>query len=463
MGELLISLINTLQICSIFRFFGILFVNECFGLKKGRADNSLAGAYFTGVGTYNFVDTRDDTFLTSYDLTSLENSLGNAKRNHNTTLLDETAKLESNLNAIYRVCGKNRANYLPYGTFGIPENYLKDKVDKALSDSDEILADLVALSSKNYTDKFGTKDKMNTTGKPKSHNYLYPKYVNDYEVAKKYINFTFGLEKISTNSVVINVKMALPYLVRTELHRVQYVPTYNIEKQVVEHLRDQSISNFGVQKDINGYSSNQGFFIIKNMNNCLLVNETLLCDPALTTAVKYNYQTCISSLFGSNCNSEYSSDCPKVHGTCVYEQPMTRYKEFTYLESNKFFALFTREANYIYKCEGGMDEKGVLVFSYYGDHMHTGTVEVDENCSLITAYTTVWNRNGGYEIQDIENADMIWADLPKIIGIPERTFIISAAVAILIVILLLIMWICICVKRCKYKKVQQQNTEEALE
>uniref|UniRef100_T1GFC7 Uncharacterized protein n=1 Tax=Megaselia scalaris TaxID=36166 RepID=T1GFC7_MEGSC len=102
-----------------FGFFGILLINQCNCLKKDQKYNNLAGVYFNNVGTYNFVDNKDETFLTSFTLTGLENTLSNAK-----TYKYESLTLEENLNNIYKVCNRNRKNYLPYESTMIPENQI---------------------------------------------------------------------------------------------------------------------------------------------------------------------------------------------------------------------------------------------------------------------------------------------------------------------------------------------------
>ncbi|KAL5283648.1 hypothetical protein ACFFRR_006109 [Megaselia abdita] len=434
----------------MFRVLGILFVDQCVSLRTDQESNSFAGAYFTSIGTYNLIDTRDDTFLTTYTLTGLENALSNAKKDYKMRYMNETEELESNLNAIYRVCKKNRANYLPYGTSSIPESQLKNKVDKALSDSNAILSDLTSLSLKNYTDEFGIKAKMNKTDKYNGYNYLYPTYVKDFEVAKKYINFTFEVQKLSNSAAVVNVKMAVPILVKTELHRINYVPKENSKTNTYEFLIDQSIENIAVNKEYS-YSNDANYFLIKDIDKCEIMNETLLCDPSLTIKSTTN-QTCTALLFNSNCfwNSNYY--CVQALEKCLYEESQSRYKEFTHLGDNKFFVLMTREANYVYKCDDGREEKGLLVFVSFGLHQYTGTVEIEENCTLITAHTTVSNKNGVYDIQEVDNEDMIWADVPKIIGVPIWIFAISVAVVSLIVVMLLTTWICICCRRCKAKK-----------
>ncbi|KAL5283646.1 hypothetical protein ACFFRR_006107 [Megaselia abdita] len=444
----------------IFGVLGILFVNQCVSLRTDQKSNSLAGAYFTSVGTYNLVDTRDDTFLTSYTLTGLENALTNAKKDHKMRYMDETEELESNLNAIYRVCKKNRANYLPYGTSSIPESQLRNKVDKALSDSNVILSDLTSLSSKNYTDKFGIKAKMNKTDKYNGYNYLYPTYVQDFEVAKKYINFTFEVQKLSHSAVVVNVRMAVPVLVKAELHRINYVPRGNSKTKTYEFLRDQSIGSVAVNKEYSGYRSynNYGdFYLIKDIDRCEIMNETFLCDPSLT-AKSSESGTCTALLFKSDCDWDNNYYCEQVRKQCLYEESSSRYKEFTYLGDNKFFVLMDREANYIYNCENRNQEEGLMVFKSYGDHRYTGTIEIEENCTLTTAYATISNQNGVYDIKEVDNEDMIWADVPKIIGVPIWIFAISVAVVALIVFMLLTTWICICCRRCKAKKAAQYAT-----
>ncbi|KAL5283647.1 hypothetical protein ACFFRR_006108 [Megaselia abdita] len=369
--------------------------------------------------------------------------------------MNETEELESNLNEIYRVCKKNRANYLPYGTSSIPESQLKNKIDKALSDSIVILSDLTALSSKNYTDNYGIKAKMNKTGRYNGYNYLYPTYVQDFEQAKKYYTFTFEVQKLSNSIAVVNVRIAVPILVNIELHRINYVPKENTKTKNYEFLRDQSIGNLAVNK--NSRNNYGDFYLIKDIDRCEIMNETLLCDPTLTTKSSKS-DTCTALLFISDCDWDVNFYCDWARRKCLYEESSSRYKEFTYLGDNKFFVLMDREANYIYKCEDRNQEEGLMVFKSYGDHRYTGTVEIKENCTLITAHTTVSNKNGVYDIKEVDNEDIIWADVPKIIGVPIWIFAISVAVVALIVLMLLTTWIWICCRRYKAKKSAQYAT-----
>lgn len=414
----------------------------------------MAGAYFSNVGWYNFVDIRETTFLTSYTLTGLENALSNAKEDPTLRLLNETESLEYNLNEIYKICLKNRANYLPYGSLSISESQLKSKLDEALSDSVDILADLVSLSSHNFTDKFGVKEKMTAT-KYRQYNYLYPTYVKDYEVAKKYINFAFALERISKNGAVVTVKMAVPILVEAQLHRINYVQRQIPNSEAFESIKDQSVDSIAVSNEFYNYRINsdyEGFYLIKNIDNCELFNESFLCDAASITKVQNKEDSCTTLLFKSNCDFDKGYSCDNIDEKCIYEESTFSYKEFTYLGDNRFYALLTREANYKYECEDGRKEEGKLIFETFGDHRYTGNIEIEENCNLITAHTSIFNKNGVYDIKEIDNEDLIWADVPKIIGIPISIFALSVAVALLIVLILLFTWMFICVKRCKTKK-----------
>lgn len=56
----------------------ILLIKPCLCLRMSYDERSLSGAYFTNVGKYNYIDTKDGPFVTSYTLTELENVLVNA-------------------------------------------------------------------------------------------------------------------------------------------------------------------------------------------------------------------------------------------------------------------------------------------------------------------------------------------------------------------------------------------------
>lgn len=119
-------------------------------------------------------------------MSSLENVISNANT-YGLTSQREVLVLEENLNTIYKICYKNRRNYLPFGTTQIQESELKNELEKALNDSALILSDLNSLASKNFSDKFDINSKMNRTQGLGSKKYLYPKYISDFEVAKKYV------------------------------------------------------------------------------------------------------------------------------------------------------------------------------------------------------------------------------------------------------------------------------------
>uniref|UniRef100_T1GSJ5 Uncharacterized protein n=1 Tax=Megaselia scalaris TaxID=36166 RepID=T1GSJ5_MEGSC len=198
------------------------------------------------------------------------------------------------------------------------------------------------------------------------------------------------------NAAVINVKVLVPVLVKGQLNRLFYVPKNILESQEVEYLKDQSMKNLVVSTDrgSRSYNSEYGFFLLKNMDSCQLFNETFLCDPSAMIKVEKSSDTCITSLYFSDCKYFTNNDCRKVYEKCSFEKT-TNFKEFTHISENIFFAIFKRnsklnfkegEVNYIYKCEDGRQELGTLIFDKWVTNKFTGTVEVEENCSLITAH-----------------------------------------------------------------------------
>ncbi|KAL5284415.1 hypothetical protein ACFFRR_006609 [Megaselia abdita] len=416
----------------------IFYVNQCVCLKKVKfkeCNGGLGGAYFSEVGTFNFIDTKDSTFLTSYTLNSLENSIGNAE-----IYSQETTKLKSNLNEIYKICGKNRAHFLPYEISPIPRNQLKENLVKALDDSNEILSDLLALSSRNFSDKFGIKEKMKETHESKS-NYFYPTHEKNLEMAMKYIDLIFNLNKISENSVVVTVEIGIPVLVKSELFRIFYVPRLNPKTGNFEFLKDQSI------RHLVRISSNFHFFLIKNIESCEFFNGTMICDPRQTKRVTDRDSTCVTKQNNYGC---YESD--RFEEICEFEKLKSRHEEFTYLGDSKFYALLTRKANYIYHCNDGRVQEGELVFTNREIRRYAGIVEVEDNCTLRTAYTTLINKNGAFDVKIIDDKDLIWADVPKIIYMPIWMFASSVTIISLIAVVILIYRIFIFISRFKARQ-----------
>ncbi|KAL5284675.1 hypothetical protein ACFFRR_006781 [Megaselia abdita] len=433
-------------------FLGILFAKQSFCLKKGNVpySSSFAGQYFSEAGTYNFLFPRDAAFVASYTLTSLENALGNAGK-HEAKFLPERKKLERNLNEIYKICKKNRAQFLPYKTSPVPESQLKSDIDKALKDSDVILSELVAFTFKNYTDTFGIKEKMNKTYPYNNGNdYLYPKHVQDVEIAKKYLNFKFALNKISDNAAVIVVEMEVPVLDKFNLYRIFYIPRDNSKTSKIEFIKDQSLSNFAYIERM----WPRELILIKNIDSCELTNDTFFCDPMKTTNVQDKESSCTTLIFFSECYQEQNNACRLLEKKCTFEESSS-HKEFTYVGDNKFYVFLTREANYIYECDDGRREEGKFMFESLKDHHYFGTVDIEENCVLRTAHISLFNKNGFSETQIIDDEELIWADVPKIIGVPKWVFYVSVAAISLIIVMILITWICICVRRCKNEKVRE--------
>lgn len=421
--------------CFIFRILGILFVNQCVCLKKERPANSLAGAHFTKIGTYDLVDTGYDTLVTTYNLTDLENSLSNAKSYHRIKFDNETFRLQYNLDEIYKVCQKIRTDFLPYETFEIPENQLKSKLQQALGDSFVILSELISLSSKTFDERLRIKEKMSEAANPI---YLYPNYVSNFEIAKEYISFTFRLEKIANNAVVISVIMAIPFVQRAELYHIDYVPRENPRTKTFELLKDQNLTKLVYAKR----EDSGTFYFINEIHKCEIINGIFLCDSSLLTRIQDNHQTCTTLLFKSNCTFETYDNCSRARETCLYEDLESDYKKFTHLGNNKFFVLLTKEENYTYKCDGFKDhEKGVLVFSESGDHLYTGTVEIDKNCTLETPSTLIYNKNGVFEISDVYIEE---EDLDSDDGVLNWVF---ASIVIVLVIVIASICIFICVKK----------------
>lgn len=279
---------------------------------------------------------------------------------------------------------------MPYKTKWIPESDIKNNLEKALENSDLILS---YLKSKNSTDNL-----IN----------LYPKHFSDIKDAKKYIKFTYNLENISRNDAVINVKMAISFIVKGKLYRITYVPKYLPETYEFGSLIDQSVSYLLVLLNSDGY------FLIKDIDSCKLVNDIFFCDPTIMKKVLNKDDSCITNLYNSDCKWTLHTDCSKTLEKCSFYRSSI-HDEFTPISHNKLFALFGREANYIYKCDDGFEEKGKLVF---GNNIFAGTVKVEENCSLITAYTSVLNINGKLGIEYVDNDEMLWEDIPKVFGIP---------------------------------------------
>lgn len=135
------------------------------------------------------------------------------------------------------------------------------------------------------------------------------------------------------------------------------------QSQEYAYLKDRSINNLAVilGSDTFGRSIVAGYFLISNMDSCKLINETFLCNPSLMKKVLNDEDSCITRLYNSDCRSFKNYDCYKVNKKCGFEKAVA-FDEFTKLFDKKCFALFSRKANFIYKCEDGREKKGELEF-----------------------------------------------------------------------------------------------------
>ncbi|KAL5276683.1 hypothetical protein ACFFRR_002104 [Megaselia abdita] len=370
--------------------------------------------------------------------------------------LPETTKLKSNLNEIYKICGKTREHFLPYEVIPISENQLKENLNKAVDDSNVILSDLVELSSRNFSDKFGIKEKMKETHEPNSnYDYFYPNHEKNLEVSMKYINLIFSLNKISENAVVVTVEVGIPVLMKSELFRIFYIPRFNLKTGNIEILKDQSI------RHLVRISNNLHYFLIKNIKSCEFVNGAMICDPRQTERVIDSVSTCVTKQHSYGCyGTYYESD--RFEKTCEFEKLKSRHEEFTYLDDSKFYALLTRKANYIYHCNDGKVQEGELVLRNQEIRRYAGVVEIEDNCTLRTAFTTLTNRNGIFETNKIiDDEDLIWADVPKIMYMPIWMFASSVAILSVIAVVILIYWIIIFIKRFKEEKARKYSNVNA--
>ncbi|KAL5283644.1 hypothetical protein ACFFRR_006106 [Megaselia abdita] len=308
---------------------------------------------------------------------------------------DKILKLEDTLDKIYKACYmKGRSYFLPYPSANLSANQLIEGFDKTLNESTSILSELVAFNYGNFTDNFGIEKLMKAT-----QNLIFPNYINHFQEAMKFIRFRPYIYKDHSNGTVYAyVKMSLPYTKAIDLRKIVYLPRES--NGTIQILKDQTVTN--------AFQENNKLMTFKNVEKCQKIKDLIMCE-------KVNIQnSCVSEIFNNeNGGTKY----------CNYEEYKEDY-EFTPLGNNAFYIFMGEPSNYEYSCLDGI-ERGTLTFNMNSNHPYLGIIYIEDNCILSTAYTTISNENGNYEIKKIDNEDLIWMDLPKVLGIfTEGQFII---------------------------------------
>ncbi|KAL5284471.1 hypothetical protein ACFFRR_006641 [Megaselia abdita] len=325
---------------------------------------SEKGAAFTRMGTFEVIDPEKPAIIKTYDLTDIERALWHAKRLDDTFTLE----IENSLNEIYRLCGKERRHFLPIFVSQIPEENVDFEIVKAHNHSLTFLQELENFKDKTFSDDFDVQKhyhEMERSAKFLESQKQSHKTPSSYEDAKKSLQFTFNLRKISEATVVIQVQMINPFPKRGELLRVVYIPVTNVESRGAKYLSDQGVDHI--------FKFKTEYMLVKNLTKCDYKDDIFYCDHNNVQVVSSFSYDCLIGILKSN------------KADCGYEESHLNFKKYVHLGSDKFYFIQPRETNYVYECKYVV-QKGVL----HG----TGVFTVDENCKLTTDSYSIFN-NGG--------------------------------------------------------------------
>lgn len=374
-----------------------------YGLTKINLQTELGGAHFSKSITYKVPGNKNSIVLTTFNITTLENVLRNAEElDKNALLSDKISRLSESLDKIYKICRmKGRSYFLPYKSANLSLEEIPTELDKSLEQSTFILSQLVNLTTKNFTENFEIEQLLMEIP-----NLIFPDYIRTFDEVKKYLKFVPYITKYSNDTVHVYVNMFLPSTEVAELHWITYLPIKR--NNCIQVLRDKRITNIV-------FKNHDQQLTIQNPEQCYFIEDLMICEDSNYVEIR---DSCVSKVFSSYCNFNYRKECIRVLGKhCTYDNLTgDNFEEFTYLGDNKFYVLMTKPTHYVYTCTPDV-QRGTLTFDIHSDHPYSGIIEIENNCSLVTAHTSIFNVAGTNEIRKIDNDSLIRMDIPKIYGL----------------------------------------------
>lgn len=377
-----------------FRLFSSICLCSGLGLKKTHPTSEQSGVHYEDIGKFKRIVYKDPIVLVTYNLTHLEHIAQNALELENVIGKEKLDNFENTLDKIYKICRmKSRSYFLPYNSANLSEGQLVETFEKLSPEPEQILSELVDFVSKNYTDHHGIERMMLATSD------LYPKYFKNFDNIKNYIRLQPEIHKLDKSNVYVEVMIYLPYSETVSLSRVKYVP--RIHDKVVQVIEDQNVTH-----------------VAYNSENFIQIKDFEFIEDLIVFKEERLRNTCLRS------------------ETCLYKNSVNSFQAFTYLEGNKFYVLTPKQINYIYNCPGEEPEQGKL---------NSGIIEIQNQCSLITAQITIKNNNGDFQILQVYNEYLEWLDIEKNFGVPNYVFEIVIGVLSFLLFVIIALAICICV------------------
>lgn len=328
---------------------------------------SEKGAAFTKMGTFEIIDPERPAIIKTYDLTNVERALWHAKR------IDDpfTLEIENSLFEIYKICGKDRRNFLPIFVSQIPEDEIDFEIVKAHNQSLGILQELISFRNKTFGDNFDIEkhyQEMDRSARFLDSRKNSHKRPTSYEDAKKSLLFNFNLRKISESTTVIQVQMLNPFPKRGELFNVVYIPIANVEGPGVKYLSNQIVGHV--------FKFKTEYMLVKNLTKCEYMDDVFYCENGNVEVVSSFSYDCLVGILKNN------------RAECSYEEFQHDFKKFVHLGYHKFYFIQPLETNFVYECKNVV-QKGVL----HG----TGVFTVEEYCKITTDSYSIMNNGGEME------------------------------------------------------------------
>lgn len=214
-------------------------------------------------------------------LTHLEDTLKTATRSNDHKDSAGVRLLEESLHNIFQIAHMNHNDFTSARFRPIPANQLGKKIKDALYDAQYILNTLESLWKDSFEQFFDT-----------------TRYMFDRMNEKNLLTFRADMEfSKEDGSFVITTRQLIPHFVRGDLYKVLYTTVKNDTNCFhVSRIVDQSVRYLMIMHKEPGLKEH--IMKIRNLDDCDILNNTLLCDPQYGTFDEYSNQSkCLKALY----------------------------------------------------------------------------------------------------------------------------------------------------------------------
>lgn len=241
------------------------------------------GAYFQYIGTYNTYLLSEDVKVvnTAIHLTVLEDTLKTAKRSNDHKDSKAVKHLEESLQKIFQIARLNHNDFASTKFRTVPSNQLGKKIKDALDEAQLILNNLENIWRDSFEQFFDT-----------------TRYMFDRMNEKHLLEIRADMETSKESGTFdLMIRQYLPHFVKGDLYKVFYTVRKNDTNCFhVSTIADQSVRYLMIIHK--GEGVKEHLMKIKDLDDCDIVNKTLLCDPTDDTFDEHSKQLrCLKALY----------------------------------------------------------------------------------------------------------------------------------------------------------------------